>query len=115
MAKHQLLAPTGNKKPSAEGGTHQPCCFTALSESFLIFLSILTLCVIALFTPFVLTGLFCDSDVTPSFQANDRRCAHCLDLRIAAGRLRDGVSLDYFPMPLLPPVTSAIFPPRAYP
>jgi len=33
----------------------------------LIFLSILTLCVIALFTPFVLTGLFCDSDVTPNF------------------------------------------------
>jgi len=35
----------------------------------LIFLNILPLCVIALFTPFVLTGLFCDSDVTPSFQA----------------------------------------------
>jgi hypothetical protein len=49
-------------------GTHKPCCFTPFSESFLIFLSILTLCVIALFTPFVLAGLFCDSDVTPSFQ-----------------------------------------------
>ena len=53
----------------AEGGTHIPCCFTQLFRAFLIFLSILTLCVIALFTPFVLTGLFCDSDVTPSFQA----------------------------------------------
>jgi len=51
----------------AEGGTHTPCCFTPLFRSFLIFLSILTLRVIALFTPFVLTGLFCDSDVTPKF------------------------------------------------
>src|ERR1700682_2243320 len=42
--------------------------YPPLSSSFLVVLCILTLGVIALFTPFVLTGLFCDSDVTPSFQ-----------------------------------------------
>jgi|GEM_PF-4195346 len=41
--------------------------FCAAFQVFLIFLSILTPCVIALFTPFVLTGLFCDSDMTPMF------------------------------------------------
>jgi hypothetical protein len=51
-----------------KGGLTNPAV-SPLSESFLIFLSIPTLCVIALFTPFVLTGLSCDSDVTPSFQA----------------------------------------------
>jgi hypothetical protein len=49
-------------------GDSQTLLFYAAFQVFLIFLSILTLCVIALFTPFVLTGLFCDSDVTPSFQ-----------------------------------------------
>ena len=49
-------------------GDSHTLLFHAAFSSFLIFLSILTLCVIALFTPFVLTGFFCDSDVTPSFQ-----------------------------------------------
>ena len=53
----------------AEGGDSQTLLFYAAFQVFLIYLSIPTFCVIALFTPFVLTGLFCDSDVTPNFQA----------------------------------------------
>ncbi len=48
-------------------GDSQTLLFYAAFQVFLVFLSILILCVIALFTPFVLTGLFCDSDVTPKF------------------------------------------------
>ena len=59
--------------------------FYAAFEPFLIFLSILTLCHIALFTPFVLTGLFCDSDVTPSSKPNDRRCPPS-EIKVRVGR-----------------------------
>jgi hypothetical protein len=52
----------------AEGGTHKPCCFAQCFRPFLIFLSILTISRLTLFTQLAPFALFCDLDVTPSFQ-----------------------------------------------
>ena len=48
-----------------KGGLTYPAVLVSFLGFFLIFLSILSFCVIALFTPFVLNGLSCDLDVTP--------------------------------------------------
>jgi hypothetical protein len=51
----------------AEGELTFPCCFTRLFRAFLIFLSISTISRITLFTQLAPFALFCDLDVTPSF------------------------------------------------
>jgi hypothetical protein len=52
----------------AEGGLTDPAVLLSFSGLFLIFLSIVTISRVALFTQLAPFALFCDLDVTPSFE-----------------------------------------------